>query len=900
MSASCFAPGKLLGIALLAILLTACGGGGGGGANGTPNPAPGFSVSVDRSELRFDGEEGRAPQPLAVLGTSQGDPQGTVYTGALDLGTSLDKVTTELIGSQVKFTVYPKPNLPAGTYKGSVQLFACPDNHCTRHFSGSPVDVPYTITIAKGLKITPSPVLLSAVSGATASSDISVQLPDGQSSFTVNTATPWISTANLSTSGFTITTLPMPPGNYSGNVSVSLPGRSIDLPVTYTVTGDASTVTQLSADVTSMNFSATASTTPATVRTVNVTLPSWLKELNTTVNYVGATGNWLKLTKTGERSYTVSVSALNLVAGTYTANLVVSAGPTVAPLQIPVSFIVSAPSWSIAGGTAFLVNGTSTQDQLSSDIQVDVPSLPPQAWNASTTSSWLKLLTASGTTGSSKLRVQVDSTELLKLANFSAYTAQVVVTAANSNVPAQQLTFTLDKRLPQLNYVSPATRLPNESGPLIVRGRGFAAIADLAHTLDVGGANVTNITRVNDTELLLQVAGAAVGQSTFRLNNTLGAATGSATLKVIAQPGFSYQAIPTQGAKGSIYFDPERQSIYASNKTLGSLMRFAHAGAGWSITSAAIPSIESAAMAPDGATLLTTSTAGNVTLLDPATLATQASYQTQQISGYVYNSLPTLAMTNNGKAYFQGSTWANGMAYFDLTTRTFGATTSTNVGFDFYSGPWYSVSGDGERLVIVQSASISPTPPMLYMNSSDESPKANPAGLTFWYEAAQSLHGERFADGTTKVWDRDFNLVGNADLPDTAYFGRTPVFSPDGTRLYVLAYNSNVFNGSADKPRVYVFDTSTRLVTTTSLPVLGYFELTDYPTCTTSAYECNTRALGTISPDGSTLFFIGDTNLVVAPIPALRAVAARASIQRARAGANVVPDNMVPHQLKQR
>lgn len=117
------------------------------------------------------------------------------------------------------------------------------------------------------------------------------------------------------------------------------------------------------------------------------------------------------------------------------------------------------------------------------------------------------------------------------------------------------------------------------------------------------------------------------------------------------------------------------------------------------------------------------------------------------VGGYALNSLPTLAMTNDGKAYFQGSTWASGMAYFDLSTRSFGATTSTSVAFDFYSGPWYSVSGDGERLVIVQSASISPQPPMLYMNSSDEAPKRNPAGITFWYEAAQSLHGERFAEG---------------------------------------------------------------------------------------------------------------------------------------------------------
>lgn len=43
---------------------------------------------------------------------------------------------------------------------------------------------------------------------------------------------------------------------------------------------------------------------------------------------------------------------------------------------------------------------------------------------------------------------------------------------------------------------------------------------------------------------------------------------------------------------------------------------------------------------------------------------------------------------------------------------------------------------------------------------------------------------------------------------------------------------------------------------------MGYFDLADYPTCADSSYECNTRALGTISPDGKTLFFIGDANLI--------------------------------------
>ena len=52
-----------------------------------------------------------------------------------------------------------------------------------------------------------------------------------------------------------------------------------------------------------------------------------------------------------------------------------------------------------------------------------------------------------------------------------------------------------------------------------------------------------------------------------------------------------------------------------------------------------------------------------------------------------------------------------------------------------------------------------------------------------------------------------------------------------------------------------------------------------------------------ISPDGKTLFFAGDLNVIVAPVPAsLTTATARAPrVQRARMGAQVVPEQMTLH-----
>jgi hypothetical protein len=50
------------------------------------------------------------------------------------------------------------------------------------------------------------------------------------------------------------------------------------------------------------------------------------------------------------------------------------------------------------------------------------------------------------------------------------------------------------------------------------------------------------------------------------------------------------------------------------------------------------------------------------------------------------------------------------------------------------------------------------------------------------------------------------------------------------------------------------------------LPVLGYFEIADYPSCITGV-PCDFRARAEISLDASTLFFAGDERMVITPIP---------------------------------
>jgi hypothetical protein len=124
-------------------------------------------------------------------------------------------------------------------------------------------------------------------------------------------------------------------------------------------------------------------------------------------------------------------------------------------------------------------------------------------------------------------------------------------------------------------------------------------------------------------------------------------------------------------------------------------------------------------------------------------------------------------------------------------------------------------------------------------------------------------------DGALIV-DAQFNIFGRPRVPDyTAPAGSSyqvsGVFSPNGNKAYVLSYRASDI-GSSTPASVYVFDTSTPVGDQT-LPVLGYFELNDYPSCLNDSTTCDFSPPTSIGLDGTTLFLAGSQQLVVAPIP---------------------------------
>lgn len=261
-----------------------------------------------------------------------------------------------------------------------------------------------------------------------------------------------------------------------------------------------------------------------------------------------------------------------------------------------------------------------------------------------------------------------------------------------------------------------------------------------------------------------------------------------------------------------------------------------YSGGSWTATSVAAPGAYDVGLSLDGRFLLAasgTATGSGSTLqrLDPVTLAPLGS--TTPRGGWVPGfdtpgfGIPT---TNDARTWLP----TGNLSYVtpqSLTPTPF-TPASSSVPTDFYGGPRFATSRDGERLIITRRASVTPSPPMLYMNAADPVIRHNPAGLTFSYHFSISETGDRMLFDNTTLRNGAFNLVGTATLPtlsgQPSYYAVDGLVTADGSRVYILAYTDAVYNNPALTPRVFVFDATTPQA---NLALLGYFDIPDYPGC---------------------------------------------------------------------
>jgi len=569
-------------------------------------------------------------------------------------------------------------------------------------------------------------------------------------------------------------------------------------------------------------------------------------------------------------------TATGLAAGTYDGTLeirlckddpkVCSQPHKGSPWHLPYHVQVNLPlTWSIQAAPAIVATADTAAANLGAQTVIGLSGGTQVQWHASVANApWLKLVNAGGATNASSLQVAVDAAEFAKLPNFADYAAVVNISTDTPNLPPTTTTITLKKVVAEISYAGPYTVLPGLTTTVHLHGRGLNSLNDPAGALQASGIIVSNVKRVSDGEISVQVSpgGAATGR--FSIRNAMGLDTGSATVKAVAPAAYGYKAIAMDGYKGTLHYDAERQALLVVNRTQAQVLRYVYSGGVWTPSSVAIASADDAALSPDGQSLVVISSSGLISLLDPATLALQASYQDSaySIGAYVASRL---AVTNDGRAWHPVG--YSSMAYFDLHTRQAGRATIADSTNYYYAG-FFSVSGDGEHMILVPMTGGTPAPPVEYLSTVDGLLRNNPdANFTNYSTASQNSDGSRMVIDDARVRDGDFKTLGRFAVSDGSAYANDAsygsVLAPDGMRAYVMYLGPRTDPNM--KPRIYVFDTSKAV--SDVFPILGYFDVADSPTSCMAGDYCDPRTSNLASADGRTLFFAGNKNILVIPVP---------------------------------
>lgn len=760
------------------------------------------------------------------------------------------------------------PARAVGTYNTQITLRG---GGLTRVVSVQHVATPRRLVLGS------SSLALTAQSGSTTSATVEVsQLAEGATTVALQTPPRWLSVSNLSGGGFTLQAASMPSGTYSDTLVVGSGTDTVFLPVSYTVSPSAGGDRFLAVSQPGLTYSLPqGSRSPA--QAVGLQRPSWDPQVAVALTYQEGAG-WLSFTTRADGELMFSADATGLATGTYRATIDLTGAYPGNPVQVPVSLTVGA-GLAVPAPQALVVGSDTVAASLTGTMPVVTNGATALAWTARSSAPWLQLTRAAGSLGES-VAWRVDLVEALKLPSYTDQTAGITIDAITPGAPGTAAPFVpvtgniiVRVELAEVQAVTPAPIVAGQPSSVVVRGRGFDHVADLAARLNVAGTTPASITRLGNNSLLVNLPALGAGTRAVSMANLVGQTTPAANLEVLAAQLHTAAALPTGSVISTVIHDARRRQVFAVDTGLGAIRRWRDDGLAWSGDSLAFAGLLDIGLSPDGAWLVAVEANGQLHLVDPVSFTTSFSFT---LPG---NVVPTrqnmtghgLPITNDGKVWLAVGSGFNQMVSFDLVSRS--STVEQlpdNLQSSFFGGPWFEMSRNGERLIAVQSASITPSPPMLYRNTADGVWKVNPAGLDFFYWSVNGLddNGSRFVSFGT-VFDANFARVGSVTLPDAGWLDTAMVLAPDGRRLYVFALPPDWQNPvETTLPRIYVFDTSIAPGTQVNLPFIDKFSLSAYPTCHVdqSSSECF-RPVMNVSTDGQTLFVAGSVNLMVTPLP---------------------------------
>jgi len=730
--------------------------------------------------------------------------------------------------------------------------------------------------------------VLTAQSGQGASTDVTLELPEGLSRYDVSFGIPqWLSVTNRTASSFTLTAISMPAGVYNTSVRVTSGEASAVLPVTYEVSAPPGGEHGILAMPETLTFGVSEGT--QITRALQITPATWTPGFMGNIRYAGEARNWLTMTRT-ESGFDVTASAASLPEGTYTAEIVLNTVPAVEPLSIPVALTVG-PGFIKPATARLIINSDMTPAELSGRARIDIARGGPVEWIATTTTPWLTLTRANGLTGTD-VEFAIDPAVVNDWVNFTDHEATIRISGAAQSLTPIDCDIEVRLRLAEVTGVGPHLLIAGQSSKIVVRGRGFTGLSAPASRLQIDNASSVSAQVINDSKMVVDAGALALGDHTVSVTNGMNRSLQTRDVRAIAEEAYAYKAIPVNltYVEGPFLYDAERRHAYV-RAFASNLMRFEVTSS--STVAETVPGAggRRLGLTADGSNFITGDQYG-FSLLDRDTLAVvpgseHSSYGT--VGRTVYGLYPAgthgLMVSNDSRLWYQS------FLSLDIDTKEIRSIARSPAVPAFGTFGPVAISRNGEKIVGVNSA-VNPafnTYPLVYAAAGESVLHYHPDPVNTNSHIMLSDDGERVLVGYGKVFDGQLNLVGDIALPSSAsgYYPVIAVISPDGAKVYVLLHNESDYNNPAPAygPRIYVFDSSTPVTAPQTLPVEGYFEFDDYPGCMRSA--CSSGTLANITPDGGALIFAGNRNFVVVPtdtpmIPEAGARSAGGSINTVR------------------
>lgn len=705
-------------------------------------------------------------------------------------------------------------------------------------------------------------VQITAYEGQTAAQDIPVTLEDGSGEVYASVRSEGAVQASFRITGrttgvITVGTGGLSAGQHSGTVHLTLCSDAYCARVVGTRAFPVTVTVRPGLRISASSVSLSTYEGGRTTATGTVQLPDLPGTLSVVAQSdTGTAAPWLSVSVGPGSAYGVTASAEGLLTGSRQGRLVFTYqrndGGQPFIRTIPVAFTIGQGLMQPVDRTLDL-NITTPPQALTGSIAVAHAGGSASGFTASSNAAWLRLGATSGTTPAT-LTYTIDAAAIPRGASHDA-----VVTLSSPGLSDVRFTLSVNGALPRITGAMPYGLISGTPSRVVIGGSGFSQITNLSTSLSVNGLTPTDVRVVSDSELVLNVPAALAGRYTVRVLNAAGTATASSDIVVADPVDYTALAVPQVSEKQSIIYDHPRRSAYVVSAAGTGLIRFRFTGSGWQVDTKPLAGTLDAALSPDGSKLIVAS--GDRTLLmnvlDPDTLDTLRVIQGPTFimslwAGFRGTGMP---VTANGHVWM-----INAGHYFDTSTDAIGSSCSTvTCGSDVkFSTP------DGERLLALQHDNSPILSGSMWTLTTGALAMATQLPQAF-QGVSSSSDGTRLLFDAEHVYRDDWTLVGNAAVTSANEFGSRGVISRDGRRVYRLIHDSN----NSIYLRVDVFDAEAVVPGTSNLVRLGSIPLpAQAGSCPPSdPYGCDRFGTLTIAPDGRTLFWVANANLVVMPIP---------------------------------